>query len=86
MAEELRRGKAHIDFCIQIYTMQLAAKRHFIHEHPDGSTAWNTTEMVEFMMKPEVDAVVLHMCAYGMMSVDEQGEGLVKKPTRLMSS
>ena len=61
MAEELRRGKAHINFCIQIYTMQLAAKRHFIHEHPDGSTAWNTTEMVEFMMRPEVDAVVLHM-------------------------
>ena len=65
--------------------MQLAAKRHFIHEHPDGSTAWNTTEMVEFMMKPEVDAVVLHMCAYGMKSEDEKGEGLVKKPTRLMS-
>ena len=33
--EELRRGKAHIDFCLQIYAIQLAGKRHFIHEHPE---------------------------------------------------
>ena len=35
---------------------------------------------------PEVDAAVLHMCANGMKSSDEHGEGLVKKPTRIMSS
>ena len=38
------------------------------------------------MLRPEVDAVVLHMCAYGMTSRDEHGEGLVKKPTRILSS
>ena len=80
MSEELRRGKAHIDFCLQIYRMQLAGKRHLIHEHPHGSTAWNTPEMVDFMMRPEVDAAVLHMCACRMTSTDEIGTGLVKKP------
>ena len=71
MKDELDRGKAHINFCLQIYKMQLAGKKHFIHERPDESTAWNTPEMIEFMMRPEADAAVLHMCAYGMTSTDE---------------
>ena len=37
-------------------------------------------------MWPEADAAVLHMCAYGMTSTDKIGEGLVKKPTRMISS
>ena len=37
-------------------------------------------------MRPEVDAAVLHMCAYGMTSTDEIGEGWVKKPTTMISS
>ena len=86
MAEELRRGKAHIDFCLQIYAIQLAGKRHFIHEHPECSTAWATVEMKRFMLRPEVDATTIHMCAYGMKSEDDKGEGLVKKATRIMSS
>ena len=38
------------------------------------------------MMRPEVDAAVLHMCVYGMTSTDEFGKGLAKKPTRMISS
>ena len=34
----------------------------------------------------EVGSVVLHMCAFGITSTDEQGEAPVKKGTRLMSS
>ena len=66
--------------------MQLAAKRHFVHGHPGGSTAWNTPERVEFMMRPEVDAVVLCMYAYGMKSEDEKGVSFVKNLVRMMSS
>ena len=86
MAEELRRGRAHIDFCVQIYRMQLAGKRHFIHEHLETSTAWETDELKQLMLRPEVDATTVHMCAYGMESRDEQGQGLVKKATRFMST
>ena len=86
VAEELRQGKAHINFCLQVYALQIVGKRHFVHEHPDGSTAWQTPEMLEFMLRPEVDATVIHMCAYGMTAEDEVGIGLVKKPTRIMSS
>ena len=37
-------------------------------------------------MRPEVNAAVLHMCAFGMTSTDEIGTGLDKKPTRMISS
>ena len=30
MEDELNRGKAHINFCLQIYKIQLAGKKHFI--------------------------------------------------------
>ena len=43
-------------------------------------------EVVEFMVRPEVDATVLHMCAFGMTASDDKGEGLVHKATRIMSS
>ena len=38
------------------------------------------------MMEPGVDSVEMDMCAFGMTSSDEQGIGLAKKPTRIMSS
>ena len=82
----MRKGRAHIDFCLEVYAMLPARKRHFIHEHPAGSTAWDTNKMRQFMLRPEVDAVTLDMCTYGMTAVDERGEALVKKPTRLTSS
>ena len=38
-------------------------------------------EVIDFMLKPNVDSTVLHMCAFGMTAKDEQGEGLVQKAT-----
>jgi len=86
MAEELRRGKEHVNFCVKVYMIQIQAKRHFIHEHPEASTAWKNTDLVQLAMEPQVDATTLHMCAYGMQSEDEHGKGLVKKATRILSS
>ena len=73
MEDELNRGKAHMRFCLDIYGMKLAAKRHFMHEHPVRSKAWDMFEVVQFMMRPEADAVVIHMGAFGMTVVDERG-------------
>ena len=85
VAQELERGKRHIRFCVELYNMQLEGKSHFVHEHPARSTAWkmpelsNLKEMVELAMKSEVGLIEMDMCAFGMMSQDEQGDGLVKK-------
>ena len=38
------------------------------------------------LLRPEVGSVTCHMCAFGMTSTDQDGEGLVQKATRLMSS
>jgi hypothetical protein len=66
--------------------MQLNGMWHFVHEHPERSRAWDMPEVIDFMLKPNVDSTVLHMCAFGMTAKDEQGEGLVQKTTRVMSS
>ena len=66
--------------------MLLNGKRHFVHEHPEKSRAWDMPEVIDFMLKPEVDSTVLHMCAFGMTAKDEQGEAPVQKATRIMSS
>ena len=38
------------------------------------------------MERSDVEDVVLHMCAFGLKSWDEDGEGLVKKPTRVLTN
>ena len=86
MARELEAGKKHVRFCLELYKMQLQARRHFIHEHPERSRAWAMPEVVDMMMRPEVGSTVLHMCAYGMMAKDEKGTAHVQKATRVMSS
>ena len=66
--------------------MQLKGKRHFIHEHPERSKSWNMPEVVEFLLRPDVDSTVIHMCAFGLMGHDEDGEAPVQKATRIMTS
>ena len=43
-------------------------------------------EVKQFIMMHGVETVVTNMCSFGMTAKDEQGEGLVCKPTRIMSS
>ena len=79
MRRQLEEGKRHIRFCIEIYKMQLEGRRHFVHEHPEGSKAWAMPEVVELFARPEVGSTVLHMCAFGMTAQDERGRAPVKK-------
>jgi hypothetical protein len=86
VAEELRIGKAHMNFCIDVYRMQMRSGRHFAHEHPAGSTAWNMPEVKQFILEYGIESVKMNMCSFGMTSRDEEGIGLVAKPTRILSS
>ena len=81
---ELEAGKKHIRFCLEIYEMQLRNHRHFVHEHPAGSTAM--TEVKQFILENGIESVVTNMCSFGMTAIDEHGEGFVSKPTRILSS
>ena len=37
--KEFEAGRRHILFCLKVYEIQLQSGRHFIHEHPKGSSA-----------------------------------------------
>ena len=84
--KELELGRMHMRFCLEIYAIQVKAGRHFAHEHPNGSTAWEMPEVKQFILEHGVDSAKTNMCSFGMVSRDEQGVGLVAKPTRIMSS
>ena len=86
MRQELEAGKRHIRFCLELYGMQIDEKRHFVHEHPEKSRAWQMPEVQAMMLRPEVGSTIVHMCAFGMTASDKMGTAPVKKPTRLMSS
>ncbi len=77
----LARAIRHIRSCVSLYWEELKNGRYFLHEHPASAKSWQLPEMIQLLTHPGVVKVVGHMCAYGMKSTDEKGEGLVKKPT-----
>ena len=53
----------------------------FLHEFPNGSSSVNEPCLASLLKEPGVYLVKGPMCAWGMTSKDERGEGLVKKET-----
>ena len=84
--EELRQAKEHMRFCIEIYIMQVEARRCFVHEHPVGASSWDMKEMIELMMGEDVGTVTVDMCSFGMTATDKGREGPVQKATRIVSN
>ncbi len=71
-----------VDLCL--YQARIGGR--FILEHPRGSSAWKLPCMARLL---EIDGLVradFHMCASGVTSVDEFGEGHVYKPTSMISN
>ena len=86
VARRQEQARKHIEFCCQLYELQLQAGRFFLHEHPKHSLCWKVTAMQELLNKKKVLKVDAHMCRFGMMSQDSQGPGLVLKPTSFMTN
>ena len=83
--EEMRRmvvaANVHLHFCIELYHLQMGEGRYFLHEHPDKATSWRHPKMTELLRREGVMRLVGHMCRHGMTARDQDGEGLVLKPT-----
>ena len=73
-------GTMHLEFCCNIYALQIAAGRYFIHDHPLAATSWATECMAKLRACPAVYTAEAHMCAHGMKSKDKHGLGDAKKP------
>ena len=83
---EIDEAVGHLNFCVEVYQMQMAAGRLFVHEHPHSASSWTRPEITQLVMAPGVDMVTMDMCAFGMMSEDEIGKAPAKKTTRLLSN
>ena len=81
-----KHGKKHLKFACELYKIQHSAGRYFIHEHPDTANSWEEHCVQQVMNLKGVVTVKSHMCQFGMTSVNEEGDGLVKKPTRYMTN
>ena len=79
-------GTTHLEFCMKLYKIQAQQGRYFLHEHPAGATSWKNEKVKELLDMKGVEKVIGHMCAFGMIQEDEQGEALIKKPTAFMGN
>ena len=50
------------------------------------ASSWKLPCIEELANNPMVLKAKTHMCQFGMIAVDEDGEGLVKKPTTMMTN
>ena len=79
----LAAAAVHMEFVCKMYKKQLAAGRHFLHEHPAGATSWRLPCIMDVLAQEGVDRVVGDQCQYGQT---DSGGAPLKKPTFWMSS
>ena len=84
--EIIREGKSHIDFCIELYRMQMSEGRFFLHEHPLSAWSWKLSSVRELRENPDVYRIRGDMCRFNMIINDAQGPALAYKPTGWMSN
>ncbi len=85
-AEVRRRcaaAEVHLAFVCELYELQVANERYFLHEHPAYATSWNVGCIMKVASLAGVRRVTGDQCQYG----QETGSGEpVKKPTGWMSN
>ena len=84
--EKLRIAKKQIQFCMEIYQMQMDRGKFFLHEHPDSASSWKLPEVQRMMNNRKVRTVKCDMCTFGMEATDKEGTALVRKRNKLMSN
>ena len=69
-------GDVLLKFAMEIYEMQLAEGRHFLHEHPASAVSWRVSRMQALRQRPEVGEVVAHLCQYGLETPGQGGRAM----------
>ena len=82
---ERRRGASdvHLAFVCDLYRLQMANKRYFLHENPDQAASWQRECIKDILEDKRVERIVGDQCQYGQHSF--KGDP-VKKPTGWMSN
>ena len=72
---------------VSLYQIQVAAGRHFLHEHPASALSWKDGHMMSLIQNPKIHVVTGDQCMYGALTITDGGEMLpCKKPTKWATS
>ena len=55
----------HVDLCIDIMKMQMAAGRYFVFDHPSTASSWELPRLSRFLNKQSLWQVESDQCQYG---------------------
>ena len=87
--EWLRRYDEAVGFLelmVQIYRMQIAGGRYFVHEHPAHASSWGLPCIQSLLAREDVGATRVDMCQYGLQTEDSIGQAPAYKPITLLSN
>ena len=85
--KEWREAIIMVEFAVELCQIQRRAGRAFVFEHPRAATSWESVKgLKELLNTPGVHESVLDICQFGMHSIDEHGEVLVRKTIRLLTN
>lgn len=89
LEETERRRKVareHLEFCVELYRIQIKGGRYFIHEHPQSAASWHEDVMLELSKEAGVMVTAADQCAYGLKTKGPYGDAPAQKPTRFMTN
>ena len=79
-------GKRHIEFCLELYQLQMNEGRLFLHEHPLSASSWKLPGVISLLQRTGVYKVRGDMCSQNMVITDREGPAKAYKPTGWMSN
>ena len=79
-------GVKRLEFCMRLCRIQHENGLYFLFEHPASATSWDNRMVKRLMGTPGVERVVGHMCQFDMKQKDNDGVGMVKKPTGFLTN
>ena len=75
-----------VRFCVEVANYQRKKNRYFYFEHPLTASSWQLEELAGLRDQEDVIDVVLHMCQLNLRAIESEGEGVAKKPTRVLTN
>ena len=83
-----KEDRRHLQFIAQVYRIQIAQGRWFLHEHPSTASSWSLKEIQDLMDMDGVGVVQADQCMYSLRTWGRNGRGVerAKKRTQFMSN
>ena len=66
--ERLRYARKHLEFCRQLYRIQMNEGRYLLREHPSIAKSWREKAVQQLLTETTVNRVVGDQCRYGLQS------------------